>query len=114
MTEVGAGPLIYELRKKIQQIESELLELNKFSSNIPELIESTNLLRTNDHLLEINSKNTELLAAYKQYAEELEKMFDTVFAIQKDLKEILITQTSLISEQKSKKKSKPKKKSSKK
>ncbi|NIM25338.1 MAG: hypothetical protein GTN97_01530 [Nitrosopumilaceae archaeon] len=114
MTEVGAGPLIYELRKKIQQITYELSELNKISSNMPELIESANLLRTNDHLLEINSKNTELLSAYKQYTEELEKMLDTVFAIQKDLKEILITQTSLISEQKPKKKPKSKKKSPKK
>ena len=81
---------------------------------MPELIESANLLRTNDHLLEINSKNAELVSTYKQYTEELEKMLDTVFAIQKDLKEILITQTSLISEQKPKKKSKPKKKPSKK
>ncbi len=111
---MGAGPLIYELRKKIQQITYELSELNKISSNMPELIESANLLRTNDHLLEINSKNTELLSAYKQYTEELEKMLDTVFAIQKDLKEILITQTSLISEQKPKKKPKSKKKSPKK
>ncbi len=111
---MGAGPLIYELRKKIQQINSQLSELNKIPSNMPELIESANLLRTNDHLLEINSKNTELVSTYKQYTEELEKMLDTVFAIQKDLKEILITQTSLISEQKPKKKSKPKKKPSKK
>ena len=111
---MGAGPLIYELRKKIQQINSQLSELNKISSNMPELIESANLLRTNDHLLEINSKNAELVSTYKQYTEELEKMLDTVFAIQKDLKEILITQTSLISEQKPKKKSKPKKKPSKK
>lgn len=111
---MGAGPLIYELRKKIQQINSQLSELNKIPSNMPELIESANLLRTNDHLLEINSKNAELVSTYKQYTEELEKMLDTVFAIQKDLKEILITQTSLISEQKPKKKSKPKKKPSKK
>ena len=111
---MGAGPLIYELRKRIQQITSELSELNKIPSNMPELIESANLLRTNDHLLEINSKNAKLVSTYKQYTEELEKMLDTVFAIQKDLKEILITQTSLISEQKSKKKLKPKKKSTKK
>lgn len=111
---MGAGPLIYELRKKIQQITVELSELNNTSQKMPELIESANLLRTNDRLIEINSKNTELLSVYKQYAEELEKMLDTVFAIQKDLKEILITQTSLISEQKLKKKPKPKKKSTKK
>ena len=111
---MGTGPLIYELRKKIQQITSELSELNKIPKNLPELIESANLLRTNTQLIEINSKNAELAYVYKQYTKELETMLDTVFAIQKDLQEILKSQISLISEQKSKKKLKPKKKTNKK
>lgn len=114
MTGVGAGPLIFDLRKKIQQITLELSELNASHSTFPELIESTNLLRTNDHLLEVNSKNSELLSAYKQYSEELENMLNTVFAIQKDLKEILKTQSSLITDQNSKKRTKLKRNSSKK
>lgn len=111
---MGTGPLIYELRKKIKQISSEITELNKTSHDIPELIESANLMRKNDHLLEINAKHSELISVYRQYADELEKLLNSVFAIQGDLKEILKTQTNLISEQKSKKKSKPKKRSSKK
>lgn len=109
MTEVGAGKAIYQLRKKIQKISLELNQLNNSSSTIPELIESTNLLRSNDHLEIINQKSSDLISAYRQYSQELENMLSMVFDIQKDLKEILKTQTSLIPEQgKTKKKSKKK------
>ena len=115
MTEVGAGEIIYELRKKIQTITGELNDLENGSDDIPELIKSTNLLRSKDHLIEVNQKKSELTSAYQQYSKELENMLATVFDIQKDLKEILKTQTSLISDQKPPKKiSKTKKKSTKK
>ena len=115
MTEVGAGEIIYELRKKIQTITGELNDLENGSDDIPELIKSTNLLRSNDHLLEVNQKKSVLTSVYRQYSKELENMLATVFEIQKDLKEILKTQSSLISEQKTPKKIlKTKKKSSKK
>ena len=112
---MGAGEIIYELRKKIQTITVELNDLENGSENIPELIKSTNLLRSNDHLLEVNQKKSVLTSAYRQYSKELENMLATVFEIQKDLKEILKTQSSLISEQKTPKKIlKTKKKSTKK
>ena len=114
MSEVGAGDVIYDLRKQIQKLTAELKELENTSENIPELIQSTNLLRSNDHLVEVNHKKSELTSAYQQYSKELENMLTTVFDIQKDLKEILKTQTSLISEQKPSKTKKPKKKTSKK
>jgi len=107
---VGTGGIIYELRKQIQKITTELKNLDS-SSDIPELIKSANLLRSNEHLVEVNLKMSELISTYKDYSKELEQMLATVFDIQQDLKEILKTQTSLISEQK---KSKTKKKSSKK
>jgi len=107
---VGTGGIIYELRKQIQKITTELKNLDS-SSDIPELIKSANLLRSNEHLVEVNLKMSELISTYKDYSKELEQMLATVFDIQQDLKEILKTQTSLILEQK---KSKTKKKSSKK
>ena len=107
---MGTGGIIYELRKQIQKINTELKNLNS-SSDIPELIKSANLLRSNEHLVEVNLKMSELISTYKDYSKELEQMLATVFDIQQDLKEILKTQTSLISEQKG---SKTKKKSSKK
>ena len=100
MTEVGAGQIIYELRKKIQNLTMELNQLGKETPEIPELIQSSNLMRKNDHLVEVNEKNSELISAYEDYSQELEKMLSMVFEIQKDLKEILKTQSSLIPEPK--------------
>ena len=108
LAEVGAGEIIYELRKQIQKITLELKRLDKSTSNIPELIESSNLLRSNQHLTEVNTKRSELITSYEKYSKELEKMLATVFDIQKDLKEILKTQSSIIEKQK---KSKARKKS---
>jgi hypothetical protein len=110
LSEVGVGQTIYELRKEIQKITSELKSLGN-SPDIPELIKSTNLLRSNEHLSEVNSKRSELISTYEQYSKELEKMLATVFDIQQDLKEILKIQSSIISKQK---KSIARKKSSKK
>ena len=111
---MGAGQTIYELRKQIQKITSELKSLGN-SPDIPELIQSTNLLRSNEHLIEVNSKRSELISSYEQYSKELEKMLATVFDIQIDLKEILKSQLSLISKpKKPRKKSNTKKKSAKK
>ncbi len=107
MTEVGAGQIIFDLRKKIQNITFELKNIGDQSGEFPELIKSANLLRANEHLLEVNSKQTELLSVYEKYSLELEQMLSTVFEIQKDLKEILKTQSSLISNQ-TKNKTKPK------
>jgi hypothetical protein len=110
---VGAGQVIYELRKKIQNLTLELNNLNDQSPEMPELIQSANLMRKNDHLVEVNSKNSQLISAYENYSKELEQMLATIFEIQKDLKEILKSQTALISDPK-KSKTKTKKKSPKK
>ena len=110
---MGAGQVIYELRKKIQNLTLELNHLRNQSPEMPELIQSANLMRKNEYLVEVNSKNSQLISAYENYSKELEDMLSTIFEIQKDLKEILKTQTDMISEPK-KPKTKPKKKSSKK
>ncbi len=110
---MGAGQVIYELRKKIQNLTLELNNLNDQSPEMPELIQSANLMRKNDHLVEVNSKNSQLISAYENYSKELEQMLATIFEIQKDLKEILKSQTALISEPK-KSKTKTKKKPTKK
>lgn len=106
MENIGAGEIIYDLRKKIQETKSELNQLGLIS-DIPELITSANLLRSNEHLLKVNDKKTTLISAYEIYSKSLEELLLTVFEIQKDLKEILKEQSSIISKQ-SKKKPKPK------
>ena len=114
LANIGAGEIIYDLRKKIQEIKIELDELGSPVDDMPEMIATTNLLRSNEYLSKANEKKTKLLLAYEQYSTALEELLSSVFDIQKDLKEILKTQTSLISKQKIKTKSKPNKKSLKK
>jgi len=112
LTNIGAGEIIYDLREKIQKIKSELNQLGVIS-DIPELITSANLLRSNEYLLKVNDKKTTLISVYETYSKSLEELLLSVFDIQKDLKEILKEQSHLISTQ-SQKKSRPKSKTRKK
>lgn len=94
------GEIIYELRKKIQDIQLELDELGGPISDMPELITSANLLRSNEYFSKVTKKQLELLSAYRQYSKALEDMVDAVFDIQNDLKNLLKEQSKLISDQK--------------
>ena len=47
MTEIKISNNIPTLRKEIEEIQSELTNMGDIISNIPELITSSNLLRTN-------------------------------------------------------------------
>jgi predicted nucleic acid-binding Zn-ribbon protein len=97
LTKIRSEDLIFDLRKKIQEIRADLNQLGEPVSEIPELITSANLLRSNEYLSKANEKKTELLSAYAQYSNALEKLLTTVFDIQNDLKEILTQQSSMIS-----------------
>jgi len=108
LTKIGSGSLIFDLRKKIQEIRADLNQLGEPVSEIPELITSANLLRSNEYLLKANEKKTELLSAYAQYSNALEKLLSTVFDIQNDLKEILTQQSSMISRARKRSKTKTK------
>ena len=102
MAKPVSGKIIYDLRKKIQEIKYDLNQLNESPSEIPELITSANLLRSNEFLSKINEKKTELVSVYEEYSEALEAILSSVFEIQKDLKEILKTQSSMIDTQEKK------------
>jgi hypothetical protein len=98
---------IYDLRKEIEFIENELSELGDPVSDIPEMIDSSNLLRTNEYLLKSDQKKTNLISTYAQYSASMETLLSSVFEIQTDLKNILYEQSLMIKSQ-SKPKSKPK------
>jgi len=108
LTKIESGDLIYDLRKKIHEIRADLNQLGEPVSEIPELITSANLLRSNEYLSKANEKKTELLSAYAQYSNALEKLLTTVFDIQNDLKEILKHQSSMISRTKKRSETKTK------
>jgi len=97
LTEIGE--LIYDLRNKIQQVQMDLDKLGEPESEISELITSANLLRSNEYLLKINEKKSNLLSLYVQYSDALEVLLSSVFEIQNDLKDILKEQSSMISSQ---------------
>lgn len=105
MSKLGVGEIIYEFSKKIQDIKLELDELGGPTLDMPELITSTNLLRSNEYLAKVSKKQSELLSAYSQYSKVLEDMITVVFDIQNDLKNILREQSNLISNNTSKKSS---------
>jgi len=112
LSKLGVGEIIYEFSKKIQDIKSELDELGDPASDMPELITSANLLRSNEYLAKVSKKQSELLSAYGQYSKVLEDMIAMVFDIQNDLKNILREQSNLISDRKSRKSSVSKKRKS--
>lgn len=103
MSTIGVGKIIHEFSKKIQELQSELHELDSPTLDMPELINSTNLLRSNEYLSKVSDKQLELLTVYGQYSKALEDMIEMVFDIQNDLKTILREQSNLISNQKSRK-----------
>jgi hypothetical protein len=99
------GEIIYDLRKKIQDIQFELDELGGPILDMPELIISANLLRSNEYLAKVSEKQSQLLYSYGLYSKALEDMIAVVFDIQNDLKNLLKEQSKLISVRKSSRKS---------
>ena len=112
MTEVAVGAGIYELKKKIQNLSIELNQIHS-PTQIPELINSANLLRANETLTLANLKQSEIIRAYQTYSNGLETLLNNIFEIQMELKEVLKMQTSMLSAQKPSKKKSPIKKKTK-
>ena len=92
------GEIVNELRKSVHDLKLELDKLGDPIESMPELINSTNLLRSNEHLDKVTKKQSELISAYAQYSQALEDMIAVIFDIQNDLKNLLKEQSKLISE----------------
>jgi hypothetical protein len=101
LSKIGVGEIISELHKKIQDLQFELDELGGPISDMPELITSANLLRSNEYLTKVSEKQSKLISAYGLYSKALEDMIAVVFDIQNDLKNLLKEQSKLISVRKS-------------
>ncbi len=81
-----AAKTIGELKRKIIQTKNELSALSNDQNPIPELINSTNLLRENNFLIKTGDKKSELLTAYDQYSKQLENTLTKIIKIQDQLK----------------------------
>ena len=69
---------VRELQNKIIQIKTELSEINKSEKPLPEFIDTTNLLRSNEYLQKANDTKSKLLIAYEEYANELENLISSI------------------------------------
>ncbi len=90
---------VNELQNRIIQIKIELSEINKGEKPLPEFIDTTNMLRSNEYLQKSNDAKSILLTAYEEYTNELENLISSVSKIKGSI-------TSLKSRVKSRKKPK--------
>ena len=97
------------LQKKIIDLKNELVSLEKLEQPLPEFINTTNILRSNEYLKKVNEKKSQLLDSYKKYVVELEKLILSMSKIQRNLLDL---KTRVKSRKTSKKKIRKKAKSS--
>jgi len=110
----GLGSVLTELKNQINQIKKDISEINKSFSPMPEMIESTNILRENEFLKKMDGKKTELIDAYEHYSNQIENLLSSVFDIQNELKKIIEIQSQLMKPKKSRKRSSAKAKTTRK
>ena len=84
--QLGTGKSLDALKLKINQIKRDLSQLEESNKPMPELINSTNLLRSNEILTKSGKKKTELLNAYELYFRELERALKKIQAGLSNLK----------------------------
>ncbi len=92
---------VSQLQNKILEIKKELSEINKGEKPLPEFIDTTNMLRSNEYLQKANDTKSTLLTAYEEYTNELENLISSVSKIKGNI-------ASLKSRIKSRKKQKKK------
>ena len=92
---------INELQNKIIQIKTELSEINKEEKPLPEFIDTTNILRSNEYLKKSNEEKSKLLIAYEEYTNELENLVSSISKIKGDITNL---KSRIISRKKPKKK----------
>lgn len=96
---MSSSNAVKELQNKIIQIKQELSEINKGEKPLPEFIDTTNILRSNEYLQKANITKTKLLSAYEEYTNELENLVSSISKIKGNI-------TNLKSKIKSRKKPK--------
>ncbi len=76
---------INELQNKIIQVKAELSEINKDEKPLPEFIDTTNILRSNEYLKKSNVVKSNLLIAYEEYTDELENLVTSISKIKSNI-----------------------------
>ncbi len=63
-----------ELQNRIEQTKHELEQIKQHEKPMPEFINTTNVLRSNEYLLKEIQTQAKLVSVYENYSQELEKM----------------------------------------
>jgi len=93
-----------DLKNKIAQAQSDLVALEESNKQIPELINSTNLLRSNEFLTKTSTKKTELLSLYELYFKEIENVLVEIKKIRTMLKNSLKSKSKKLSKKRKRRK----------
>ena len=83
------------IREQIQNLWDDLAKLPMPPVDQLELIRSANLLRTNEYFIKKDRIQSELLSKYTEYAEMFEKVLPAVLDVQKELLDVIRTQSAL-------------------
>jgi len=100
----GLTKKISLLKQRLEEAKKDLSEIGEMKEPLPELINSANLLRSNEYLFKVNEKKSNLLVAFEVYAEVLVRLV-SFLEIKKEL--------SSLKKKTGSRKSKPKLKSTK-
>ncbi len=100
-----------ELQKRIEQTKQELEQIKQHEKPMPEFINTTNVIRSNEYLLKEIQTHAKLLSVYEEYSRELEKMVLSTSVIKSKIKQL---KSRINTRKKSKTKTKRRKKSSRK
>lgn len=76
---------VLELQNKIIELKIKLSEINKDEKPLPEFINTTNMLRSNEYLQKSNDTKSSLLIAYEEYSNELENLISSISKIKNNI-----------------------------
>jgi biotin-(acetyl-CoA carboxylase) ligase len=99
---IGLGNNLSELKSRIDKVQSDLASIGHTGDPLPEVINTTNVLRLNEYLTKTDEKKSELLLLYEEYAKHLESLVSTLLSIQEDLKDIVKAEVHLLDSEKQK------------
>ncbi len=93
---IGLGNNLNELKARIKKAIGALAQIGPLEQPMPEMINTTNILRANEHLTKTDQAKTNLISAYEEYTKQLEDLAMSLLSIQSDLKDIVATEASLL------------------
>jgi len=85
LKDLGTKYTLNELKQKINAMIRKLAILEESNKPIPELINSTNLLRSNEFLTKTNIIKTDLISSYELYSNELRNIITDIRKIRTEI-----------------------------